>query len=216
MFTVAVANTKGGSGKSTLATHIAAWYAKRGFATTLGDLDIQQSSLNWLERRPAEATKIRGVDLAEGRKVLRSTQVLVVDCMAAMKQKVVRDVVKQADVIVIPVLPSAFDEDGARRFVEQLEELKPIRKNKRAVAFVGNRVRARTRAAQRLEAFLADLGFPTVTVLRDSTRYAQASASGLALVETAGRRDAAFMSDWEPLFEFLRDAAVESGALGHG
>ena len=53
MFTIAVANTKGGAGKTTLATTLAAHYAGRGLQTALGDLDLQQSSLGWLRRRPS-------------------------------------------------------------------------------------------------------------------------------------------------------------------
>ena len=53
-----VANPKGGSGKSTLATNLAGLLARRGWEdgsirVMLGDVDRQQSSRHWLERRPA-------------------------------------------------------------------------------------------------------------------------------------------------------------------
>ena len=50
---IAVVNRKGGSGKSTFAAHVAAWCARRGHATMLGDVDRQQSSRAWLKRRPS-------------------------------------------------------------------------------------------------------------------------------------------------------------------
>jgi chromosome partitioning protein len=203
MRTIAVANTKGGAGKTTVATNLAALFAWRGHKTVLGDLDLQRSSLSWLSRRPSDLAPIAGVDLDEGGKVPKKTEMLVVDCVAAMKRKLVADVVKSAEVIVVPVLPGAFDEDGTRRFVDQLEALKPIRKNKRAVAFVANRVKPRTRAYDRLVSFLDDLGFPTVATLRDSQLYARGAAEGVSLFEIADRRAAEHRADWLPLIEFL-------------
>ena len=50
---IAVVNRKGGSGKSTFAAHIAAWCALQGHAVMLGDVDRQQSTRNWLRRRPS-------------------------------------------------------------------------------------------------------------------------------------------------------------------
>ncbi|MEO9962290.1 MAG: ParA family protein [Nisaea sp.] len=211
MFTIAVANTKGGAGKTTLATTLAAHYAGRGLQTALGDLDLQQSSLGWLRRRPSEVPKISGVDLEEeGAKPRKKTDVLVVDCVAAMSRDVVKDVVKRADVIVIPVLPSAFDEDGTRRFIEQLAELKPIRKNKRAVAFVGNRVRLRTKAAERLNHFLEDLGFPTVAMLRDTQLFAQAAQNGIAIMELPSRRTYDHVMDLQPLIDFIEESRLSA------
>lgn len=207
MFTIAVANTKGGAGKTTLATTLAAHYAGKGRITALGDLDLQQSALSWLGRRPSELPRIEGVDLEEeGAKPRKGTDILIVDCIAAMRRGVVKDVVKRADVIVIPVLPSAFDEDGTSRFLEQIAELKPIRKNRRAVCFVANRVKPRTRGAERLSRYLETHGYPVVATLRDSQLYAQAAADGVGLTELAGRRATDHVADLEPLIAFLDGA----------
>ena len=51
---VLVANPKGGVGKSTLATNIAGYFASRGHAVMLGDVDRQQSSRLWLGLRPPQ------------------------------------------------------------------------------------------------------------------------------------------------------------------
>ena len=55
---VVVANPKGGAGKTTLSTHIAGYFASRGHAVMLGDVDRQQSSRLWLGLRPAEVYPI--------------------------------------------------------------------------------------------------------------------------------------------------------------
>lgn len=55
---VVVANPKGGVGKSTLSTNIAGYYASRGHAVMLGDVDRQLSSKLWLGLRPSAARPI--------------------------------------------------------------------------------------------------------------------------------------------------------------
>lgn len=204
MFIVAVANSKGGCGKTTVATHIAAHFAARGFRTGLGDLDRQQSARAWLRRRPAHFPSILEVDLdIEDGKMPKGLDRLVVDCPAAMTKQTVKDVVQQAGTIVVPVLPSPFDEDGTRRFLGHLLKLKPVRKHRRDVAFVANRVRMRTRAADRLEAFLTELEFPIAARLRDTQQYANAAADGLTLFDTAGARSQPHRDEWLPLFDLL-------------
>ena len=58
MTVIVVANPKGGVGKSTLATQISGLLASRGKLVTLGDLDRQQSSRQWLDIRPAHLARI--------------------------------------------------------------------------------------------------------------------------------------------------------------
>ena len=55
---VLVANPKGGVGKSTIATNVAGYFASRGHAVMLGDVDRQQSSRLWLGLRPPVARQI--------------------------------------------------------------------------------------------------------------------------------------------------------------
>ncbi|KAA5607322.1 ParA family protein [Roseospira marina] len=204
MFIVAVANSKGGCGKTTVATHIAAQFAARGFRTGLADLDRQQSAAGWLDRRPADLATITGIDLdVEDGKLPKGLDRLVVDCPAAMTKATVKDVVQQADAIIVPVLPSAFDEDGTIRFLKLLLKLKPVRKNRRDVAFVANRTRARTRAADRLEQFLTELDFPVAACLRDTQQYANAAVDGQTVFETGGARAQSHRDDWMPLFNLL-------------
>ena len=99
------------------------------------------------------------------------TQLLVIDSPAAVKRKRLEELVRIADIIVLPVLPSVFDEITTRRFLATLDKLKPVRKGKRPIAVVGNRVRPRTRTAARLEDFLGKVGQRSVASLRDTQLY---------------------------------------------
>ncbi|MBN2753046.1 MAG: ParA family protein [Rhodospirillaceae bacterium] len=199
---VAVVNTKGGSGKTTVATHLAAHFACRGLVTGLADLDRQQSAAGWLARRPYTLPAIVSVDLETG-KSPKGMDRLVVDAPAALKRKAVADVVESADVLVIPVLPSVFDEDGTLRFLKHLETIKPVKKGKRDICFVANRIKLRTRAVERLEAFLADMDYPVMARLRDTQTYANLAVDGRSLFDAPGVRLKDYRAEWQPLLNYL-------------
>lgn len=207
MTTILVANTKGGCGKTTLATNLAGALAAAGHATALADVDRQRSSLGWLKRRDANLPAIRALDWSkEIDDPPRGLDHLVIDAPAALAMKQVEALVRLADVIILPVLPSAFDAAATDRFLRKLDELKPIAKKRIAVAVVGNRLRARTRAAERLDDFLGSQGQRVVARLRDSAAYAEAAATGGSIFDLPPRRGAALRSDWQPLLARIEDA----------
>ena len=211
MLAVLVANIKGGCGKTTIATHLAAAFAGAGHATVLADADRQRSSLGWLERRPASVPAVTGIDWTrEFDRVPRHTARLVIDAPAALKGKQIEELVRLCDVIVAPVLPGAFDEAATRRFLDKLEELKPIARNKKGVAVIGNRLRARTRAAERLDLFLDGVGHKVVTRLRDSQFYPEAASNGLSLFDLKGKRITEVREDWHLLLSFMEGVAAVS------
>ena len=55
---IVVANPKGGGGKTTLSTNVAGYFAARGHAGMLGDVDRQQSARTWLAMRPSGLPRI--------------------------------------------------------------------------------------------------------------------------------------------------------------
>ena len=204
MFVLAIANNKGGCGKTTIATHIAAHYARSGKRTALADVDRQKSAMTWLRRRPKSAVSIQAVDLVKDDKIPRKAEILIVDGVASMRRELVQQVVRQADSLLIPVLPSAFDEDGTRRFMKQLAGLKQIQKNKRDIAFIANRVKPNTRSSLRLREFLSAWPYPVIAELRDTLQYANAAAEGLTLFDQRQTaRLQAYRAEWTPIFRHI-------------
>lgn len=209
MLSILVANIKGGVGKTTVATHLASAFAAQGHATALADVDRQKSSLGWLQRRPATAHPIRPLDWTkEIGTTPKGLDRLVIDAPAALRAKDVETLVKEADVVVLPLLPGAFDEHATARFLKTLDELKPIRKNRKAVAIIGNRLRARSHAADRLDTFLDTVGHKVVTRLRDSLAYPDAAAAGLSLFDQNLKRIRDLRTDWEPLLAFIEQEGL--------
>jgi chromosome partitioning protein len=202
---VLVGNIKGGCGKTTVATHVASHFAKSGLSTAIGDCDIQRSSLNWLARRSDTRPAIQGLDWAKDvGKPPKGLDRLVIDAPAAMHHKDVEALIDLADIILVPVLPGAFDEDASAHFLKRVGKVKAVRKNKRVVAVIGNRLRPGTRASDHLDRFFSGLGFPVIARLRDAQVYPQAAAAGSSILEMRGARVAAHQQDWEPILELLQ------------
>lgn len=208
MFSILVTNPKGGSGKTTVATNLAAAFAVAGQRSWLADVDRQRSSLNWLKRRPATAPAIKGLDWVKDLGKPPAKQgVLVIDAPAAVRSRKTDALVAIADVVVVPVLPSVFDQDTTTAFLKRLDELKPIRKNKKAVAVLRNRVRRNSRAAARLDLFMIGTGRQDLGMLPDRALYPELAARGLGVFDLATKQSVALQEDWQPLLRFVDQPA---------
>ena len=204
MIVVLVANTKGGCGKTTISTHLAAAFAGSGHRTALADADRQRSSLEWTRLRPGTATPIAGLDWSkELAGPPKGIERLVIDAPAAIKKKDVFDLVSMADVIVVPVLPSVFDQGSTLAFLGRLNELKAIRKNRKPVGVLRNRVRPRTRATARLARFLAEIEHADLGALPDRAIYNDVAAAGLSIFDLPGKRAEQLRADWAPLLGYV-------------
>ena len=212
MQTILVANPKGGSGKTTLATNIAGWLAGKRQRVGLLDADPQGSSATWLKRRPALFPPIAGFDADAGKKELKDVGVewLVVDSAAGTRGEALRDALRRADVMIVPVSPSVFDMAATAEFLAAVHENKHVREGELAVALVAMRVDARTRAAGELDEFLKQSEFPVVTHLRDTQVYVYCARDGFSLFDLPRSRGEQDWEQWKPLTRWIaKHAAVK-------
>jgi len=196
MHTIIVANPKGGSGKTTLATNVAGWLAGKKQRVVLADFDVQRSSAGWLSRRSELLPKIFGWTPDQDRKVLQEAEAqwLVIDLPAGIHGETLRDAVRRADVMLVPVSPSVFDMDATKHFLAKLAEYKAVKDGAIHIGLVGMRVDSRTRSALELEEFLKAHDFPYVTNLRDTQVYVHAARDGLTVFDMPRSR---VEQDWE-------------------
>ncbi len=205
MRTIMLLNAKGGCGKSTLASNLASYYANEGKAVALVDYDPQASSLEWLAVRPDSAALITAIDgTAEGMRIPRGTEVVIYDVPAGIKGKELTALVRRAETLIIPVLPSPIDIRAASHFIRDLLLVGKVSRKQTKLAVVANRVRENTLVYHRLEKFLNSLKIPFVTTLRDTQNYIRAEERGLGIFELPPSLVAHDLEQWEPLLKWLR------------
>lgn len=201
---IVVANPKGGVGKSTLSTHVAGYLASQGRQVVLGDADEQQSALGWLGIRPKEAFAIKGWQARseDGLRTPPDAEHVVLDTPAGLHGRLLKDVIKHADKVLIPVQPSIFDMAATRAFVEDLKERRKARHLD--IAVVGTRVDPRTLSADNLHAFLAGLGLPVLGCLRGTQQGVRLTMEGLTVFDVPpGRAVERDLADWQPICAWL-------------
>jgi chromosome partitioning protein len=208
--TILVANPKGGSGKTTLATNIAGWLAGKRQRVGLQDADPQGSAAQWLSRRPKLFPSIAGFGADTGRKEMKDVGIawLVVDSAAGSHRDALRDAMRRADVMIVPVSPSAFDMAATASFLEAIADYKSIRDGGLAVAIVAMRVDARTRAAGELDEFLGQFDFPLVAHLRDTQVYVYCARDGYCVFDLPRSRGEQDWEQWKPLTRWIAKHAT--------
>lgn len=229
MRTILVVNSKGGCGKSTIATNLAAYYAREKKSVVLADFDPQGSSLQWLKERASDRPKIDGMaGLESGFRLPRNIDYAILDAPAGIHGPELTALVRRAQTILIPVLPSATDMRATARFVRDLLLVGKVSRKDVRLATIANRVPeapAVARAAEiilngvdftyqsvpsqiyrPLEHFLTRLKIPLIATLPDSPSYALADARGLGICELGEPRPTWDFVRWRPLLDWLNSS----------
>ena len=203
---IMVLNAKGGCGKSTLATNVAAYFANQGARVALADYDPQRSSLDWLERRPADRPAIAGVAAFEDglRHVPRSADFVVSDAPARSHGPELTDLVKHAETIMVPVLPSTIDMQATATFLRELQGVGKVQRKQAKLGVVANRARDNTLIFDELDDYLTRLRVPYVAALREAMNYVRAYTRGLGIFELPEYLAWPDWDEWEPLTAWLR------------
>lgn len=201
MKTILIANPKGGAGKTTLSTNLAGYLANQGEDVFLWDLDRQKSSLLWLDTRPDWLPPIHRLD--HRHKTEGKEGWLVLDSPAGLHGEALTEVLKRTHKIIIPLVPSPYDMDATRHFLDDVLNNKQFKKSKADVAIVGMRVDARTKAAERLDEFLDPIELPVLTHLRETMNYVNAAFEGKSIFDVAPSLVEKDLEQWQPLINWV-------------
>lgn len=207
MQTILCMNAKGGCGKTTIATNLATWFADDGDRVAILDFDPQRSSVDWLKAREdyAGVPPIEGVDAVAGEaRAPRGTDVAILDAPAGTYGPDLTPLLRRADALLVPVLPSPIDMRAAARFIEELLATGRVSRGQTRIGLVANRVKENTRIFHALEEFLGRYQVPLLTHLRESQNYIRAAETGLGIFELAPSQVAADVVLWDPILDWLR------------
>ena len=202
---VVVMNPKGGVGKSTLATNLAGYYANRGKHVMLGDVDKQQSAREWLKLRPPGVAAIQSWDVERGKpaKPPKEATHIVLDTPAGISDKLLDQVIKPANRVIIPLQASMLDIMATKGFLETLARDKAVLASDALIGVVGMRVDTRTRAFDELQRFLDGLGLPVLGYIRSTQNYVYLAARGLTLFDVNPARVQQDLEQWTPILKWL-------------
>ena len=209
---IVVLNPKGGSGKTTLAINLAAYFAARGDNTLLIDRDPQGSATRWLRKRKAPQPVITGIATFEHdarttrswqMRVPDGTQRIVVDSPAAVEARLLPELTRDANKVIVPVLPSDIDIHAASRCIADLLLVAKIKRVENRIGVIANRVRKNTLMFQSLMRFLEKLEIPVIATIRDSQNYVRAAEQGVGIHEMKSYLVKEDMTQWESLLTWL-------------
>jgi chromosome partitioning protein len=203
MRTIAVVNAKGGCGKSTIATSLASALAWEGHAVALADMDPQQSSNDWLKHRPESYPALSGLNPEQSRPP-PGVDTLIIDTPAGLTGNELEQIVKRAQTVLVPVLPSPVDMRAAWRFLSHLQEIRAVRTGDTVVGLVANRVRPQTIIYRELTGFLEGFRVPVIGQLRDSMNYVRAFEKGLAVADLPPYLAWQDWEEWEAVLGWIR------------
>ena len=200
-----VLNSKGGCGKSTLATNIAVFFARDGHQVCIADYDPQRSSLDWLAQRPADLPAISGVAAYDDglRSVARNTDILVIDAPARVHGTELNELVRRAETIIVPVLPSSIDMKACSHFMAELLEIGKVSRKQARLAVIANRVRESTLIYEELDQFLTKLKVPYLGSVREAQNYVRAYARGMGVLELPEYLAWPDWKQWGPIGDWL-------------
>lgn len=187
MKVVAVLNEKGGCGKTTIATNLARGLQLEGLDVLIVDSDVQGSARDWGAAQdeidmPAVVGMDRPILHRDIPKVGEGNDIVVIDG-AARAEKMQTSAIKAADLVLIPVQPSAYDIWSSETLVDLVRARQEVA-GKPEAAFVVSRQIVGTNLAGEAQEALESFDLP---VLEGGTAqrvvYAEAAAEGLSVLD---------------------------------
>ena len=201
MQVVAFSSQKGGSGKTTLAGHIAVQAERAGDGpVALVDTDPQGSLADWWNEREAETPLFAHTTIArlpEDLERMRSMgiKLVVIDTPPAITATIA-EVIRMADLVVVPTRPSPHDLRAVGVTVELVERLgKPL-------VFVVNAASPRARITSEAVIALSQHGTLAPAILHNRTDFAASMIDGRTVMEVD--ESSRSCTEIEQLWNYLR------------
>jgi len=190
---IAVANLKGGCGKSTLALNLASGLEKRG-KTILLDVDPQGTLEHWLKETFEGMPDIKNAS-KNVKKIISDSEknydFVVADCPPSLESGHTQEVLKEVDLLLIPVLPSPPDLWSSVHMVDAVKEAQ--KKNTKLKAkLVRNQVETRSALSKAMRQAIEFCGLPALeSSLARRASYRWAALEGISVYQFGSRGETA-------------------------
>lgn len=205
---IALLNEKGGAGKSTLAINLACALHRQGRKVVLVDADPQGTARDWREASPEGLDLPPVVPLDRPEVLLAGIKTLNADIAVidtpAKAEKMSANVVRVADIALIPVQPSGADVWASAAAVKLIQQKKDVGGQIEA-AFVATRVSSATNLSKEiLKGEWNEYGIDMMDQsIGNRVSYAQALTDGTSLYET---KDGQAKAEIELIIQELENA----------
>jgi len=204
MRSILVLNSKGGCGKTTISVNIASFFANWGVQVALADFDKQHSSTDWLRARPKEYPHIFSVAAwQDDYHIPEQADYVVMDTPAGIDEELMQQLIRQANIILIPILPSPLDIRAAGRLIHDIMQQYSSLPHKPRIGIIANRVRRQTRIYNALKHFVAKLDIDFVVSLRDTQNYVATTDKGISLFELPNWKKQKDIDSWCQLINWI-------------
>jgi chromosome partitioning protein len=201
---ILVVNSKGGCGKTTVATNLAVAFAARGDDVALADADRQKSCLSWVKRRSKKLASISALNWSKTESIGgkdMDLDVIVIDGPGGLRSELTKKLISEASDIVVPVLASMFDWNATLKFLDDISDIKRVRKGKADIHVVANRINRRSTQVADLERALAKKGYPVLCKISDRVLYARHAAAGSGVFDVSDADAHEIRGQWHPLLQ---------------
>jgi chromosome partitioning protein len=213
---ITIANTKGGVGKSTLAGNLVwALAMQTGQQVLLVDADPQASVTKWFDLAsqdlPFDRTQLTTARVLHQQlpRLRQQYELIVVDC-PPMQSDVTAAAVTQADLGLVPVLPSPLDVLAYSELVPLLRQAQGVNATLR-LRFVINQLAPRTALAREVCDTLADADIPVLaTYVHDRQLYRRVVAQGASVLGEAGPAREEILALMKDVLDALETSTQES------
>lgn len=190
MNVVAFLSQKGGSGKTTLSVHTAVAAEERGERVCIIDADPQESATAWARARQVETPIVATAQAGELEAAIAAARdermTLVIVDAPPHATPAASQIAKRADLVIVPVRPSAFDLAAVPAAVEIIKAAK-VRGG-----FVLSACPFRAPEIEETRLALGGYGLPVVPgEVTDRRAFARAITTGSAVTEFEGEGKAA-------------------------
>ncbi len=201
---IAVINQKGGTGKTTLALNLAAGLARRG-STHLVDADPQRSITQWVGIS-GDKSALPMVAQLEGNatdilnKLANSHRYVVVDCPPTVNSEAVTVIMRVAQIVLIPVLPSPIDLWAS---VDMAATINMAKKSNPGLSayLVLNQLESRNALSREMREAVAEFDVPVLAAgMQRRAAYRSAAVEGSS-VYGVGKRGHLAVADIEAIIE---------------